>query len=92
MADTTEFAVLTHPALNNTLNNTSSSTLSSTSNNTMPQYIVEEFSSSKRIAEWLNSKPDYRVVSMNAIVGTNHFNKDTETLLWVTLELRERPN
>lgn len=51
-----------------------------------PRYKLAEFADPNSVANWLNSMPNYRFLSMAPVVGTNHFSKETETLVWVIAE------
>ena len=51
-----------------------------------PRYKLGEFADPSSVARWLNSMPNYRFLSMEAVTGTNHFSHETETLVWVIAE------
>jgi hypothetical protein len=56
-----------------------------------PRFQAAEFGTPDSVANWLNSLPEYKLVSMLPISVTNHFSKETETSVWVIVELREPP-
>lgn len=56
---------------------------------TLPRYKTAEFGAIDSVDHWLNSLPEYRLVSLTPISVTNHFSKETETSVWVVVELRE---
>ncbi len=51
-----------------------------------PRYHVMEFATPGAAEEWLNTLEDYRLKSLTPVQSTNHFTKETETIVWVVAE------
>jgi hypothetical protein len=60
---------------------------------TKPRYLTEELSTPHMVDEWLNARAaeGYRLVSVTPILQTNHFNKEQQSVVWITVELENWP-
>lgn len=57
-------------------------------NDTLPNYQVGEFGNAASATNWLNQmgKEGYRLITMIPVSATNHFSKETETMVWFVTE------
>ena len=56
---------------------------------TSPRFVAGEFGTISSLQNWLNTLQDYRIITIAPITMTNHFSKETETVVWAIAERNE---